>query len=197
MSLARSATSTRSETIARHLADVAAALLQVRPVELAAFADEIVACWARAGTVHVLGNGGSQANAAHLVLHLRDASVRAHDVMAEGAWLSAQANDHGYRTVGTEHLRVCGRPGDVLLVISGSGNSQNVIDALEFAGRSGIRRLGLLGFGGGQAAKLCDAAVVLTSNKYGPVEDAHSAAIHALSTVIGEATFPVDLRSRE
>lgn len=189
---------TRAEDFQAYLADVAAELAHANQQAdaFAMLADEIIACWARGGAVHVFGNGGSQANAAHAVLHLRDAGVRAHDVMAEAAWLTAQTNDHGYQTAGTEYLRTIARPGDAILAISGSGNSVNVVRALEFAGAIGLRRLGLLGFGGGRAVDLCDAALVLPSRVYGPVEDVHSVAIHALQRVIEPTCSPLDLRAR-
>jgi phosphoheptose isomerase len=180
---ATQSTSSTAEAIRRHLDRTADAISRADADQLAAVAHEIVACWRRGGAVHVLGNGGSQANAAHLVLHLRGLGMTAHDIMAESAWLSAQANDYGYNTVGATYLDAA-RPEDALLVISGSGNSENVLGALEMARRRGLTRLGLLGFGGGKAAALCDAALVLQQDVYGPVEDAHAAAIHALCAAL-------------
>jgi D-sedoheptulose 7-phosphate isomerase len=178
-------TSSTAEAIRRYLDQTAATISRADADQLAAVARALVACWQRQGAVHVLGNGGSQANAAHLVLHLRGLGMTAHDIMAESAWLSAQANDYGYRTVGATYLDAV-RPEDALLVISGSGNSENVLEALKAAHARGLKRLGLLGFGGGSAAGLCDAALVLPQDAYGPVEDAHAAAIHAVAATLSE-----------
>lgn len=136
------------------------------------------------GTVYVLGNGGSQANASHLVLHLLECGVRARDVMGETAWLTASANDHSYEASAARLLVLTGREGDALLVLSGSGNSPNVVLALTEAKGRGMMTLGFLGFGGGAARGLCDCALVLTSKEYGPVEDSHSAAIHILAGLL-------------
>ena len=140
------------------------------------------------GTVYVLGNGGSQANASHLVLHLLECGVRARDIMGETAWLTASANDHSYEASAARLLVLTGRPGDALLVVSGSGNSPNVVFALEEARAREITTLGLLGFGGGAARGLCDCALVLASKEYGPVEDSHSAAIHILGELLCRQT---------
>ena len=135
-----------------------------------------------AGTrVFVCGNGGSCANAAHLVLHLRDAGIKAHDLMADAPWLTAVANDHGYQQIFAWTLHSLGAgPDDLLIVVSGSGNSKNVIEALEYAAANNIPRWGLLGMGGGTALSFCNGAVVVASDSYAVIEDIHSIAIHAL-----------------
>ena len=133
------------------------------------------------GTVYLLGNGGSQANASHLVLHLINLGYRVHDLMAETAWLTACTNDHSYQSSPARRLSLVGRKGDALMVISGSGNSPNVLNALQEAKRKGMTTLGLLGFGGGFALQFCDYAVVLAQKDYGICEDAHSAVIHILA----------------
>ena len=135
----------------------------------------VVSLLRAATVVYVLGNGGSQANAAHLVLHLRDRGVAAFDMLGDNAWLTAQANDYGYDSAASNFLRV---PLDgVLVVLSGSGRSANVLSALAtFRGP----KVGILGSGGGKAIKFCDVAIVLPQTEYGPVEDAHSVILHMI-----------------
>ena len=136
------------------------------------------------GMVYVLGNGGSQANASHLSLHLQEVGVRARDLHAELPLLTAWSNDHDYSTVALNSLRRYAQIGDALVVVSGSGDSPNILVALAESRRIGIRTIGLLGFGGGAARSLCDLAIILPSHEYGPVEDVHSVIIHYLKTLL-------------
>ena len=157
---------------------------EVHSVDLDELVEGLQATKAEGGTVYVLGNGGSQANAAHLVLHLRNAGFRAWDCLGDNAWVSATANDHGYDTVGALLLFQRAGPDDALLVISGSGDSPNVLRAIEQARCQDMEVFGLLGFGGGKAAAGLDSGVVLPSTCYGVVEDVHSAIIHYLATAL-------------
>jgi D-sedoheptulose 7-phosphate isomerase len=135
-----------------------------------------------ADTVYVLGNGGSQANAAHLVLHLRDNGIRAFDVLADNAWASATSNDYSYDEV-PRHLPKI-RVRDMAFVISGSGDSKNVLALLDaFKGRT---RLGLLGNNGGAARRHCTVYYCIPSTEYGVIEDVHSACIHIINELLKE-----------
>ena len=134
--------------------------------------------------VFVLGNGGSQANASHLVLHLINAGFNARDMMAETAWLTAHSNDLSYDTAPGKLLHSLANSHDVLIVISGSGKSANIISALQSAQECGMKIIGLLGFGGGYAVDYCDLAVVLPQEDYGPIEDTHSAVIHIIGEMV-------------
>ena len=148
---------------------------------LTALAEELQNICRGGGRVYVCGNGGSASNAGHLVLHLRDVGVKAFDLMADAPWVSAVANDRAYDQVfsWTLHALAAG-PGDLLIVISGSGQSRNIMMALEYAVANKIPRWGLLGMGGGMAKELCEGVVLVDSNDYGTVEDVQSIAIHAL-----------------
>ena len=152
----------------------------------------LVALRAQGATVFVSGNGGSQALAQHLVLHLRNNGIRAYDVTADNAWLTATSNDYEYDQVAERfpYIRLLGcnqqasKPGYAVFVISGSGDSTNVVTALSVAKNFGLRRLALLGFGGGRAKDYAEAAVVLDSTECGPVEDAHLVIVHALNEML-------------
>jgi D-sedoheptulose 7-phosphate isomerase len=139
--------------------------------------------------VWVIGNGGSQSNAAHLVLHLRQTGIPAIDLLADNAWLTAESNDLGYH--GAPHRGFKGYPmPDVIFVISGSGNSANCVDLARYwRERRGPVIVGLLGMDGGALKRLCDVAVVVNSMEYGPIENAHQTIIHMISAGIGSPVF--------
>ena len=136
----------------------------------------------RADTVYVLGNGGSQANAAHLVLHLRDNGIKAFDVLADNAWASAMANDLSYEWVPNTLPKLGDK--DVAFEISGSGESQNVINLLDIMGNK--RTIGLLGMGGGRAKGMCGLPIIVDSDEYGVIEDVHLTCIHIINELLKE-----------
>ena len=139
------------------------------------------------GTLYILGNGGSQANASHLTLHLVQAGIKAVDMMAATALFSAFSNDYSFEKAVVNYLKYVAKQPDRLLVLSGSGDSVNIIMALMCAKKLKLSSLGLLGFDGGMALGLCDYAVVIDSVDYGTIEDAHSAMIHAISRLLYES----------
>ena len=157
------------------------ALGQIDLEALGEVCTEIQQVKAWGGILYLLGNGGSQTNASHLVLHLINLGYKAHDLMSETAWVTACANDHSWQSTPARRLSLVGRSGDALLVFSGSGNSPNVLNALQEAKRKGMVTMGLLGFGGGFALQFCEYAVVLAQKDYGICEDAHSAIVHILA----------------
>jgi D-sedoheptulose 7-phosphate isomerase len=142
---------------------------------------------ARAGrhTVYVIGNGGSAATAAHLAsdLHAAHAArrLRAISLSDNVAVLTATANDRGWENVFTEQLTGAMEAGDVLVAISASGDSENVVRALELAREQGVVSIGLLGFGGGRARGIADHPIVVSSRDYGVVESVHSALSHLIA----------------
>lgn len=139
----------------------------------------------RKGTVYVLGNGGSSANAQHLVLHLRNRGHAAVDMLGDLAWLTADANDYDYGLAPVHWLQNMPNGQEhAVFVISGSGMSENVLAALAKAKEHRMMTLGLLGFGGGQARALCDASVTLPMEQYGPLEDVHSAVVHMVHEML-------------
>lgn len=142
--------------------------------------------------IFVIGNGGSAATASHMmndlnkgvVGHKGDAPWKRFKVIAltdNVALMTAWANDTDYNTVFSEPLRNLANPGDILLCISASGNSPNIIAAVQVAKQLGLKVLGFGGFTGGKLAQLADACIVVPSNEYGPVEDAHMILDHILT----------------
>jgi D-sedoheptulose 7-phosphate isomerase len=131
-------------------------------------------------SVWVIGNGGSSANAQHLVLHLRDVGIKAHDLMDLMPNLTAQTNDFGYTDGVVGHLLKMSQRRDTLIILSGSGNSDNVVSVLKAGKESGLElyTIALLGFDGGKCKGLADEEVVVDSRDYGVIEDCHSFLIH-------------------
>ncbi len=140
----------------------------------------------------VAGNGGSASTASHLACdlaktvlgakpELRTSRFRAVSLADNVALLTAWANDVGYEAVFSEQVRMLGRPGDVLCVISASGSSPNVVEAVLAARSLGMHTIGLLGFDGGRLRELLDDHVLVPCDDYGHVESAHLALGHLLT----------------
>ncbi len=138
--------------------------------------------------VFIVGNGGSAATASHMANDLMlgvakegGRGFRAIALTDSVPLMTAIANDTGYDNVFTAQLRALGRPGDVLIAISGSGKSPNVVEAVKVAREIGIMTVGFLGMGGGQLRELVDAAIVVPSNDYGLIEDIHLMLDHLMT----------------
>ena len=176
--------------VRRHLTETAQALAALRTPEQVETIERIAGALAMfrgaPWCVWVVGNGGSQAAAQHLTLHLREHNIRAFDLLGDNAWLTARSNDTSYAAATGDTLGLIGHPGDCLLVISGSGDSANILTAVEAAqsGDNPGKVYGLLGKGGGQVLEKCDEAVVIWSDNYGPIEDCHLAVIHAIHAAL-------------
>jgi D-sedoheptulose 7-phosphate isomerase len=132
----------------------------------AVLAEELRDCWASGRQVFLAGNGGSAGNAVHLANDLLygisktcGSGLRVHALPANTAVITCLANDEGYDRIFSLQLAVQARRGDVLIVLSGSGNSPNIIAALEQAREIGMKTFAILGFGGGRALALADVPI--------------------------------------
>jgi len=130
--------------------------------------------------VFTLGNGGSASTASHMAADLAKNTIgpnmrrfRILSLNDNQAMLTALANDLGYDQVFSEQLQNLIRAGDLLIAISASGNSPNVLNAIRYAQRQSAEVVGILGFEGGEAARMVDLAIVVPSDHYGVVEDVH------------------------
>ncbi len=139
------------------------------------------------GHVFVFGNGGSAATASHLVVDLgklaRETSncrVRVVSLVDNVPWLTASANDLCFEECFAEPLRVMARPGDLVVGISASGDSENMVRAFAVARDAGAQRLALVGFSGGRMADMATHRVWVESDDYGVVETAHVFVVHAM-----------------
>ena len=138
------------------------------------------------GRVLALGNGGSATDAMDVVADLLDAGRPALDLTADTAILTAIANDVGFEAVFARQVIAHGRPGDVLLTISTSGGSGNVIAALAEARRRGLTTIALVGYDGGQIAAdgLADHVVITRSQHIPRIQEAQASAYHVLCELV-------------
>jgi len=185
-----------SDHIRAYLDRLEAALATISPELVEELSDRLYRCYQDGKQVFVLGNGGSASTASHMAADLGKNTIgpnmRRFRIMSLNdniPLLTALSNDLGYHRVFAEQLINLIRPGDVLLVISGSGNSSNVLRAIEYARGQCAQVIGLLGFSGGRAGELCDTAVVVSSNDYGVIEDAHLILNHILVEYFRERLF--------
>lgn len=143
------------------------------------------------GQLFLVGNGGSAATASHLACDLAKNTtsplappgrrLRVHALTDHVPWMTAVANDLGYERLFAEQVLTLARPGDLVVAISGSGRSANIVAALEAARAVGARTAALLGGDGGAARSLVDVAVVVPSRDYGHIEDLHLAIGHLIT----------------
>lgn len=143
--------------------------------------------------IFVIGNGGSASTASHLACDLgKGTSVegkkrfRVISLTDNIATMTAWSNDVSYDDVFVEQLKNLVNANDVVIGISASGNSENVIRAMQHAADFGCKTIGWSGFGGGRLAKICDVNVIVDSSEYGPVEDVHLILNHILHAWIRE-----------
>jgi D-sedoheptulose 7-phosphate isomerase len=122
--------------------------------------------WQSGRNIYLCGNGGSAGNAIHMANDFiygagtrLGIGMRVEALSANAAVITCLANDLGYDHIFAEQLRVKGNPGDVLVVLSGSGNSPNVVKALQTAGALGMKTFAVLGFTGGQCKELAQHAL--------------------------------------
>jgi D-sedoheptulose 7-phosphate isomerase len=165
-------------------------LLPRQPLE--AISEAIWETYQRDGTIIICGNGGSAATASHFACDLSKWTarpqlrrVRALALTDNVALMTALSNDIGYADVFVEQLIGHYRTGDLVFAISGSGNSPNVLRAIEWANREGAPTVGLTGFDGGKLAQIARHALRVDNYVMPQVEDVHSAICHALAVNLG------------
>lgn len=147
----------------------------------------------RRKTVFLFGNGGSAALASHFACDLSKGTVNGSGVRYRALALTdnvpvmtAWANDSSYENIFAEQLATFASPGDVAFAISASGNSPNVIRALNFARQSGMVTAGVTGFSGGRMAGLCNACIIVPCDNMQIIEDLHVCIAHSLFTCVRE-----------
>lgn len=183
---------TIEEFVALYLQEVSGHLRAISPAAIARSGELLLRAYEDGAQVLVAGNGGSASTASHLACDLgktvlgaeptsRTSRFRVVSLADNVALLTAWANDVSYDAVFAEQVKSLGRPGDVLVVITASGNSANVIKAVEVARERQIATIGLLGFDGGAVREMLDEHIVVTSREYGHVESAHVVLCHLLT----------------
>lgn len=158
-------------------------------------AEECTEALRRGNRILFAGNGGSAADAQHLAAEL--VSRFAFDrpglagiaLTTDTSILTAVGNDYGYEKVFARQIEAHGRAGDVLVALSTSGNSPNILEALEAARFQGIRAIGLTGAGGGRMRALCDYCVRVPSDETARIQECHMVLGHILCGLMEAAIF--------
>ncbi|MBI4758536.1 MAG: SIS domain-containing protein [Chloroflexi bacterium] len=170
-----------------YLNGVSQLLLQLPRDDIVQVIDVLERARAEGRRVFVFGNGGSAATAAHLVCDLVKNTVqegkprfRAISLNDNMSTISAYANDCGYETVFAEPLVSLAAPGDVAIGISASGNSANVLRAMDVAQGHGLVRIGFTGYEGGKLKDKVDVCVIVPSEDMQQIEDAHLVIAHVI-----------------
>ena len=137
--------------------------------------------------VFAFGNGGSAANASHFITDLGKGSsdkigrrFRCLSLNDNVSWMTAIGNDYAYEDIFVRQLENYGRAGDLVLVMSVSGNSPNVVRGVEWAKKNGLRTVALVGGKRGRLAELADVAIVINDPHYGRAEDAQMGICHMI-----------------
>lgn len=172
-----------------YLAEV---LAQLDEDEIARFVTELLRTRDSGGRIYFFGNGGSAATASHFVNDIAIGSrswerpFRAVCLSDNNAVLTSIANDFGYEHVFVRQLQGHLHSDDLVVAISVSGNSPNVLAAVEYARSCGVRVVALTGFDGGRLRELADVAVHVPTKEgeYGPAEDAHMVLDHLVGAYI-------------
>ncbi len=159
--------------------------------EIQAWADLVYEAWENERFIFVFGNGGSGTTATHICEDLGKSSLRQEELHDESkkrlkilsltdnlGWILALGNDVGYDHIFVQQLMNYGSAGDLCIAISGSGNSPNILSAVDWANRHGLKTFGLTGFDGGKLRKLAHAGMHVPLNDMGMVESIHLALFH-------------------
>lgn len=145
------------------------------------------------GTVFAFGNGGSAADAQHIVAELvgrfemERMGLRAIALSTDGSTMTSLSNDFGYDGVFAHQIDALGRPGDVAIAISTSGKSPSIIKGIEKAKEKEMLVIGLTGKGGDRMLPLCDAALIIPSHKTPRIQEGHVLVYHILCGLVEQA----------
>ncbi|MDP8246984.1 MAG: SIS domain-containing protein [Candidatus Tritonobacter lacicola] len=171
-----------------YLKGLSGAIEQITVEGLRKITDILQEAYGRGRTIFIIGNGGSAATASHFACDLGKGTAcegkprfRVESLADNNSLVTALANDCGYERVFVEQLKGRSREGDVLIAISVSGNSPNVLEAVRYAGSSGLVTIGLVGKDGGSLAGMVDEKIVIGNDHFGIVEDCHLIIEHIVS----------------
>jgi D-sedoheptulose 7-phosphate isomerase len=170
-----------------YLHDLETALALIRPGEFEEFVHELLRAFRRGSHIFICGNGGSGATASHFACDInkgvsygRSKRFKVISLNDNLPTITAYANDVSYEDVFVEQLKNFFTPDDLVIAISGSGNSRNVLKAIAFANANGGRTFGICGYGGGELRKTCHKSLSLDCMDMQKVEDAHVVLFHCV-----------------
>ena len=189
------------DLIDSYLSELETVVRDISREQVRAVVEVLFEAWQSRRTVFLIGNGGSAATASHMMNDLNKYTAvpgrprfRAIALTDNVPLLTAIGNDAEYADIFVEPLRNLLCAGDILIAISASGNSPNVVRAVEYARQNGAKVIGFCGHPGGKLARLSDLAVTIPSDRIGQQEDGHIILDHVIAAALREriaATAPV------
>ncbi|MGY8655606.1 MAG: D-sedoheptulose-7-phosphate isomerase [Verrucomicrobiia bacterium] len=176
-----------TEWISNYITAQKAALDSIPTEDVAALIDKLTQALRDDRQIFVFGNGGSASNCSHFATDLGkgasdplDKRFKIISLNENLSWITALANDYSYEEVYSRQLMNYGKPGDIALTLSVSGNSPNLVKAMEWAKDNGLQTVALVGAKRGRLAEIADDVIVIDSEHYGRVEDAQMGICHLL-----------------
>ena len=153
--------------------------------QMSQLAEAIMDAWSRRGKVMTCGNGGSASDAMHLAEELiarfqKNRRALAAIALCDPTAITCAANDFGFEQIFSRQVEGLANAGDVLIVFTTSGNSPNVLRALEAAKKQGVRTAGFLGRDGGKAAAMCDIPIIVPAQTSARIQEGHKVLYHVL-----------------
>lgn len=191
-------TADRIQALIQSSIDVKTALIQSCVADIEAAGSVLASAATQNRMIMLCGNGGSAADSQHiaaeLVVRLRGGierrAIKAMALTVDSSVLTAGGNDYGYDLVFARQVEAFGSGGDVLIAISTSGTSANVVAAVRQAKKHGVQCIGLLGGSGGVLAELCDTSVIVPSTITARIQECHILIGHIWCEMIEEAVAP-------
>ncbi len=166
---------------------------EIEQQDIRAVADLLFEVYRKGKTVYIFGNGGSAATANHVACDFNKTAstpnkprLKAISLADNIALITAVGNDINYDSIFSYQLEGIIGVGDVVIAISGSGNSSNILKAVTYAKQQGAKIIAFTGFGGGKLKPMADICINLESQLYGPVEDVHLILDHMLTAMLKE-----------
>ena len=163
-------------------------------IKINKFVNRVIKSTETGNMIYVAGNGGSASTANHFAIDFMMATnslrkkIRCISLNSNEAVVTALANDFDYKYVFSKQLEFLGKKGDILIVISASGNSENLLNAIKYAKKSGIFTVSFTSFDGGKIGKISDLDINIRTgiDEYGPAEDAHLILNHIITTYLNK-----------
>lgn len=184
---------TAAQTLLRNIEELASLLPKLRSLDAAVeqLCQRLLRCWEAGGKVLIAGNGGSAADAMHFAEELivrfqKNRRPLAAIALCDPTVITCAGNDLGYDQIFSRQVAGLGRPGDVLIVLSTSGNSRNLVHAVAAAREIGMRAVAMLGKGGGQLKGACELELIVPSEITHHIQEAHKIIYHAVCQWLDE-----------
>ena len=191
------------EILRKYLKDFKKTLDLINLKQVKNISEILIQAYKNDRSVFIICNGGSASTASHFACDLGKGTLekyynmtkkrfRAYSLTDNVSTITAYGNDIDYNNIFSQQLRNLIEKGDILIAITGSGNSENILRAIELANKQGAITIGFLGFDGGKAKEITDYNILIESNNYGIIEDAHLMIEHMICQNLKEMIKPLD-----